>query len=186
VAAARDRLPGVDVRTGAAEDLPFEDDAFDAALAQLVVHFMRDPVAGLREMARVTRPGGIVAACVWDHAGRQGPVSAFWDVVREFDPGEAGEGLLAGTERGQLGELMRAAGLTEVRESSLAVTTRFDTFEDWWEPYTYGVGPAGAYLGRLGEDRRAALRALSEQRLPPAPFEVRAEAWCAVATVGTA
>ncbi|GAB3437849.1 class I SAM-dependent methyltransferase [Phycicoccus ginsengisoli] len=182
VAAARDRLPGVDVRIATAEDLPFEDDAFDLALAQLVVHFMRDPVAGLREMARVTRPGGFVAACVWDHAGRQGPVSAFWDVVREFDPGEQGEGLLAGTERGQLGELMRAAGLEEVRESSIAVTSRFDSFEDWWEGYTYGVGPAGAYLVGLDDDQQAALRALAEQRRPPAPFEVRAEAWCAVGT----
>ena len=73
VAAARERNPGVDVRLAAAEALPFDDDAFDAALAQLVVHFMKDPVAGLREMARVTRPGGVVAACVWDHAGGQGP-----------------------------------------------------------------------------------------------------------------
>ena len=68
VAAARTRLPGVDVRVATAESLPFDDDAFDAVLAQLVVHFMADPVAGLAEMARVARPGGTVAACVWDHA----------------------------------------------------------------------------------------------------------------------
>ena len=182
VEAARSRLPGVDVVAAAAEALPYDDDRFDATLAQLVVHFMRDPVAGLREMARVTRPGGVVAACVWDHAGRQGPVSAFWDVVREFDPGEQGEGLLAGTERGQLGELLREAGLADVRESSLAVTTRFDSFEDWWEPYTFGVGPAGAYVTALDDGRREALRALAQQRLPAAPFEVHAEAWCAVGT----
>lgn len=183
VEAARDRLPGVDVRTGGAEALPYEDDAFDAALAQLVVHFMRQPVAGLCEMARVTRPGGVVAACVWDHAGRQGPVSLFWDVVRGFDPGEEGEGLLAGTERGQLGELLREAGLREVRESSLAVTTRYESFEDWWEPYTFGVGPAGAYVTALDDERREALRSLARDRVPAAPFEVRAEAWCAVGTV---
>ncbi|MFC8503203.1 class I SAM-dependent methyltransferase [Pedococcus sp. NPDC057267] len=180
VEAARTRLPGVDVVAAAAEQLPYPDDGFDAALAQLVVHFMRDPVAGLREMARVTRPGGVVAACVWDHAGRQGPVSAFWDVVREFDPGEEGEGLLAGTERGQLGRLLREAGLADVRESSLAVTTRYESFEDWWEPYTFGVGPAGAYVAALDDERREALRALAQLRLPQAPFEVRAEAWCAV------
>ena len=72
-AAARERLPGVDVRQSAAEQLPFPDDAFDAAMAQLVVHFMADPVTGLREMGRVTRRGGVVAACVWDHAGDRGP-----------------------------------------------------------------------------------------------------------------
>ena len=70
--AARDRLPGVDIKQSAAEQLPFPDAGFDAALAQLVVHFMADPVTGLREMGRVTRPGGLVAACVWDHAAGAG------------------------------------------------------------------------------------------------------------------
>ena len=78
VAAARLRHPGVDVREAPAEALPFADDLFDAALAQLVVHFMADPVAGLREMARVTRLGGVVAACVWDFAGGRGPLGPFW------------------------------------------------------------------------------------------------------------
>ena len=78
VAAARQRHPGVDVRRASAEQLPFVDDSFDVAIAQLVVHFMADPVAGLAEMARVTRPDGVVAACVWDHASEQGPLSHFW------------------------------------------------------------------------------------------------------------
>ena len=81
VAAATERHPGVDVRQGSAEQLPFPDDAFDAALGQLVVHFMADPVAGLTEMARVTRRGGVVAACVWDHAGGGGPLSRFWEAA---------------------------------------------------------------------------------------------------------
>src|SRR5687768_3455077 len=75
VAAARERHPGVTVRRATAEELPFADQAFDAALAQLVVHFMADPVGGLREMVRVTRKHGVVAACVWDHAGGHGPLS---------------------------------------------------------------------------------------------------------------
>ena len=90
VAAAKERHPGVDVRRSAAEQLPFDDREFDAALAQLVVHFMADPVAGLREMARVTRERGVVAACVWDHGGGQGPLSTFWEAARELDPGGAG------------------------------------------------------------------------------------------------
>src|SRR5918999_1920901 len=96
VAAARERYPGVDVRRAAAEQLPFEDETFDASLAQLVVHFMSDPVAGLREMARVTRKGGVVAACVWDHAGGRGPLSVFWKAARELDPGVDDESQLAG------------------------------------------------------------------------------------------
>ena len=75
VAALRERLPDVEAAQASAEALPFGDDAFDAALAQLVVHFMADPVAGLREMARVTRTGGVVAACVWDHAGERSPLA---------------------------------------------------------------------------------------------------------------
>ena len=90
-AAVRERLPGVEVRQAAAEQLPFPDDTFGVTLAQLVVHFMTDPVQGLREMRRVTRPGGTVAACVWDHAGDRGPLAAFWSAVRELDPAAPGE-----------------------------------------------------------------------------------------------
>src|SRR6476620_9041024 len=85
VAAIAARYPGVRVERAAAEAVPFEDGEFDAALAQLVVHFMTDPVGGLREMARVTRPDGVVAACVWDHAGGQTPISVFWAAARELD-----------------------------------------------------------------------------------------------------
>jgi ubiquinone/menaquinone biosynthesis C-methylase UbiE len=100
VAAIQSRFPGVDVRLGAAEDLPFDDESFDSALAQLVVHFMKDPVVGLSEMARVTRPGGWVAACVWDHGGGAGPLSTFWASVQDVDPSAAGEADLPGSRGG--------------------------------------------------------------------------------------
>src|SRR5215472_10064718 len=83
------RLGAREVCVATAERLPFPDRAFDAALAQLVVHFMADPVAGLREMGRVTRRGGVVGACVWDHAGDRGPLTPFWRAVRELDPSAA-------------------------------------------------------------------------------------------------
>ena len=111
VAAAKARHPDVDVRQASAEQLPFEDDVFDAALAQLVVHFMADPVAGLREMARVTRPGGVVAACVWDHAGHRSPLAVFWRAARELDPGARDESELAGAREGHLVGLFAEAGL---------------------------------------------------------------------------
>lgn len=178
VEATRARLPDVDVRSGAAEQLPFPDASFDAALAQLVVHFMSDPVAGLREMARVTRPGGTVAACVWDHAGKSGPLSTFWQAVSETDPGAEDESGLAGAREGHLAELFEAAGLRDIESSKLTVRTKLASFEDWWEPYTFGVGPAGAYVARLDEHGREALRSRCEQRLPSGPFEVSAAAWC--------
>jgi SAM-dependent methyltransferase len=183
VAAARERHPGVNVRLAAAEQLPFGDRAFDAALAQLVVHFMADPVGGLREMARVTRKEGVVAACVWDHAGGQGPLSLFWDAARQLDAGVEDESQLAGSREGHLAQLFQAAGLHEIEESTLSVNVEHPSFEDWWEPFTLGVGPAGAYAAGLDAKRQARLRDLCREMLPAAPFVLSARAWAARALV---
>jgi len=184
VAAARDRLPGVDIRRSAAEQLPFGDGVFDAAMAQLVVHFMADPVAGLREMGRVTRPGGVVAACVWDHAGGRGPLTAFWRAVRELDPAADDESGLAGVREGQLAELFAQAGLDGTRASTLTVRVRHASFEEWWEPLTLGVGPAGSYVASLPDGRRAALREQCRRLLPAGPVEISATAWAAAGRTG--
>ena len=177
VAAARSRNPGVNVLQAPAEELPFPDGAFDAALAQLVVHFMAEPVAGLAEMARVTRADGVVAASVWDHAGGQGPLSLFWEVARELDPTVADESRLAGARAGHLAELFAAAGLHEIEEAILSASLEHSSFEEWWEPYTGGVGPAGAYVASLDASRQAELRDRCRALLPAAPFVVTARAW---------
>ncbi len=177
VEAVRDRLAGVSVERASAEHLPFPDQVFDAVLAQLVVHFMDDPVAGLKEMARVTRPGGRVAACVWDHAGGQGPLGLFWSAARTLEPGLEDEGDLPGTREGHLEELFRAAGLREVEATMLSVSVTHATFDAWWEPFTFGVGPAGSYTARLDPDRQAELRELCRAGLPDEPFVVTARAW---------
>jgi len=184
VAAARDRLPGTDIRRSAAEQLPFGDGVFDAAMAQLVVHFMADPVAGLREMGRVTRPGGVVAACVWDHAGGRGPLTAFWRAVRQLDPAAGDESGLAGVREGHLAELFAQAGLAETQVSTLTVRVRHVSFEEWWEPLTLGVGPAGSYVASLPDGRRAALREQCRRLLPAGPVEISATAWAAVGRTG--
>jgi SAM-dependent methyltransferase len=178
VAAIRSRFPEVDIHSGAAEELPFPDDTFDVTLAQLVVHFMSDPVAGLTEMARVTRPDGVVAACVWDHAGGGGPLTTFWRAVCDLDPAARDESGLAGSHEGDLAELCEAAGLRDIEPRSLTVTVGFRTFADWWEPYTLGVGPAGAYVSRLDDGQRSSVRNRCEELLPQAPFEIAASAWC--------
>ncbi len=177
VAAAHSRHPGVDVRLAAAEGLPYPDDAFDVALAQLVVHFMADPVAGIAEMARVTRPDGVVAACVWDLAGGRAPISPFWRAARELDGAAEDESGLPGARTGHLVELFEAAGLEGVEESVLTATLEYASFDEWWEPYTFGVGPAGAYVRRLGEEQLAALREHCRRLLPAAPFTLEASAW---------
>lgn len=181
VEAARERFPDVDVRCGVAEHLPYPDAGFDATLAQLVVHFMTDAAAGLAEMARVTRPGGVVAACVWDHAGGGGPLSLFWRAAREVDPGAYDESRLAGAREGHLAELCGAAGLTRVEPSVLTVRVRYAKFAEWWEPLTLGVGPAGAHLAGLDGTRRETVRVRCAELLPQGPFEVAASAWAVVA-----
>lgn len=179
VAAAQERHPGVDVRRASAEHLPFEDDAFDAGVAQLVVHFMADPVVGLREMGRVTRQQGVVAACVWDHEGSGGPLSLFWDAVRRLDPDVEGEAGLAGAREGHLAQLFHDAGLREIEESALTISVEHASFEEWWQPFTLGVGPAGAYVDGLDAAQRAQLRERCRSMLPSPPFVVNARAWAA-------
>jgi SAM-dependent methyltransferase len=179
VAAVQHRYPDVDVQLATAEVLPFPDGSFDAALAQLVVLFMSDPAAGVAEMARVTRPGGVVAACVWDHAGGHGPLSVFWKTARDLDPHVEDESTLAGTGDGQLMALLTAAGLHQIEEVPLSVGVEHPSFEEWWEPYTLGVGPAGAYVAGLSEEGRAVLREQCRLTLPQAPFVLTARAWAA-------
>ncbi|HEX5014796.1 MAG TPA: class I SAM-dependent methyltransferase [Candidatus Limnocylindrales bacterium] len=179
VAAARERLPGVDVRQAPAEELPFSAETFDAAVAQLVVHFMAHPVTGLREMARVTLPGGPVAACVWDFGGQRGPLGPFWEAAHAVEHAVVDESHLAGARRGHLSELLRAAGLRAVVEEELAVSRGYDSFEAWWEPFTRGVGPGGAYVASLAPEQVEVFRERCRAELPAGSFSLDAVAWAA-------
>jgi SAM-dependent methyltransferase len=179
VDAMRERFPSVMVERAPAERLPFADDGFDAALAQLVVHFMSDPVAGLREMARVTIAGGVVAACGWDLTGDRSPLTAFWSGVHAVMPGARDEAGAPGSGEGQLPQLFTAAGLGDVREALLPVAVAHDAFEDWWEPYTFGVGPAGAFVARLDPSARERVRDACREQLGDGPFKIAAQAWAA-------
>ena len=179
VAAAKERHPGVDVRLASAEQLPFADDAFDSSLAQLVVHFMADPVKGLEEMRRVTRPGGVVAACVWDHAGGTGPLSPFWEAAHSLDANVADESQLAGSREGHLAELFEQAGLADVEDTALSVTLELASFDDWWAPFTAGVGPAGAYVASLDPEQRARLRELCRDKFASSGLSQTVRAWAA-------
>jgi ubiquinone/menaquinone biosynthesis C-methylase UbiE len=183
-AACRERHPGADVREGAAEALPWEDGTFDAALACLVVAFMADADDGLREMARVTRPGGVVAACMWDLAeGGMTMLTTFWSAARELDPDTKGEHARVGTSRGDIAERLRRAGLKDVQEGELEARASYTGFDDFWEPFTFGVGPAGAHLASLPDEDQARMRELLRARMPDGPFELTARAWFARGTV---
>ena len=179
VEAARERHPGVTVLQGSAEELPFPDGAFDASLAQLVVHLMSDPVRGLAEMRRVTRDEGAVAASVWDLAGGRAPLSIFWRAAHDLDMDVTDESHMPGARAGHLAELFEAAGLRDIRDTTFTVTLEHPSFDDWWQPYTQGVGPAGAYVAGIDEERRLLLRERCRALLPDAPFMLTAHAWAA-------
>jgi SAM-dependent methyltransferase len=189
VIACRARLPGVEVAYAAAESLPFAACSFDAVLSQLVVNFLTDAEAGVREMARVTRPGGIVAACVWDYAGEMTLLRAFWDAAREIDP-EGAAALDEGTtmrwcSEPELAGLWQAAGLREVRTGRLLARAAYTGFDELWEPLPTGVAPSGAYAKSLDDGRRTALRAAYRRRLGAGDgaFELTARAWAVAGLV---
>jgi hypothetical protein len=120
-----------------------------------------------------------VAACVWDHAGRQGPLGVFWTAACELDADAADESQLPGAREGHLAELLRAAGARDIHETSLSVDVEHTSFKAWWDPFLLGVGPAGKYVRNLDATEQARLRDLCRERLPRAPFVVSARAWAA-------
>ena len=169
VAACRARVPDADVREGSAESLPFDDGAFDVVLAQLVVNFMRDADAGVREMRRVARAGASVAACVWDYAGGMTMLRAFWDGALDVDPDAPDERTMPYCSEAGLADLWRGGGL----EAS------YEDYEDYWVPFLTGPGPSGAYCASLDAERLAELRDAVFRRLgaPAGQFTLTARAW---------
>ena len=190
VEAAQARVPGARVVVGSAESLPFGDDEFDAALSQLVVNFLADPELGVREMSRVTRPGGAVAGCVWDYGGGMTMLRTFWEAAAALHPERATPQMESHTMRfatpEELAALWRTAGLDEVDVLPIDVEAAYHDFEDLWSPFPSGVGPAGAYAASLDDGARDRLRQEFARRLgppPDSPFTLSARAWCAVGRV---
>lgn len=191
VRACSERVPGADVRVASAEALPFTDNSFDATLSQLVVNFLRDARAGLQEMRRVTRPGGAIAGSVWDYAGEMTMLRAFWDSAASVEP-ESAEPLDEGRRMAYcrpdaLAQLWMETGLLDVAVEPIVVSAAYEDFEDLWIPFTFSVGPAGAYCASLSDAARAALKASYYRRLgsPEGAFELSARAWMARGMVRT-
>jgi SAM-dependent methyltransferase len=186
LAAARQRLPeGTVLHRAGADALPLAGAAVDVAVASLVLNFVPDSAAALSEMARVTAPGGTVAAAVWDYAGRMDLVRHYWDAASEL-------GLLAGAQTqgerfpicqpGALAQAFGAAGLEQVHGGALELEMRFADFDDYWQPFLGGQGPAPAHAVALEPAARERLRERLQQRLAPspgAPIVLLARAWVA-------
>ncbi len=173
------RYPGVDIRAGRAEAIPFDDATFDVALAQLVFHFVTDPEQAAAELRRVLRPGGIAAACVWDFAGGMKMLRAFWDAALAVDPSAPDEArTMRFGHKGEIAELLAAAGFHDIVEGTLDVTSTYEAFDELWSGFLAGIGPAGSFCLSLSEDQRSALRAELFARLgsPAGPFSLPATA----------
>jgi SAM-dependent methyltransferase len=180
VAECRRRNPGVHVQVGAAEALPYPDASFDAALAQLVLHFVTDAAAAAAELRRVVVPGGIAGGCVWDFTGGMRVLRAFWDAALTVSPEAPDEAThLRFGEQGEIARELEAAGFRDVAAGALEVTADYDDFEDLWAGFASGVGPSGSFCMGLPEDRRAALKADLFARLgsPEGAFSLPARAW---------
>jgi ubiquinone/menaquinone biosynthesis C-methylase UbiE len=185
VKACRKRVPEAEVRVGSAEELPYGDAEFDATLSQLVINFLGDAPGAVREMARVTRPGGVVAGCVWDYAEGMTMLRCFWNAAARLDPQAAPldeGGRMRYCQPEELRELWEEAGLTDVELGPLAVSADYSDFDDFWEPFPVGVGPSGAYCASLAPADQEALRRGCHRELgsPQGRFRLDARAWFAV------
>ncbi len=177
--ACAERVPTADIRQASASDLPWPDNTFDAVLAQLVLNFLPDPDIGVREMARVARPGATMAACTWDYRSRMQMLHTFWAAALTLDPDAPGEQTTMRfcTQR-ELVDTWETSGLRGVRSADLEVTTTYEDFEDYWLPFTLGVGPGGAYATSLDADalRRLKDACFAQLGSPAGSFELSAVA----------
>jgi len=185
VALAQAQHPGDRVRfeVGDAQQLRFEDAAFDRTLSLLVVNFIPDPLKAVAEMRRVTRGGGSVAAAVWDYGDGMQMLRAFWDEAVALNPASAAkdERHMPLCRSGELGAFWRKHGFEQVVEEGLTIQTRFAGFDDYWNPFLDKQGPAGAYVAALPLGERNQLRERLRRRLlgdgPDRPIVLSARAW---------
>lgn len=189
---AQARTPDDRVRfiVGDAQALELPSANFDKTLSLLVMNFIPDSTKALREMTRVTRPGGVVAAAVWDYGEGMQMLRVFWDEAVALDSTIAArnESNMPLSRRGELAALWRAQGLQRVEEQPLVIELSFSSFDDYWRPFLGAQGPAGAYAASLPEPRRAALADRLRGRLlgtrPDGPFTLQARAWAVKGIVG--
>jgi len=183
-ATSRNRFPGrAAFQVGDAQQLQFADTTFDAGVSLLVFNFIPDPKKALLELRRVTKPGGRLAAAVWDYGGGMTMLRTFWDAAVTVDPAaeKLDEKRMPLCRAGELSALWRQGGLENVREQPIDIDTRFGSFTDYWDSFLLGQGPAGAYAASLNPGKLDALRSETKRRLSVttenAPLVLSARVW---------
>jgi SAM-dependent methyltransferase len=182
-------VPRVSFQVGDAQALELPDASFDRTMSLLVLNFVPDRARAMREMIRVTKPGGIVSAAVWDYGEGMQMLRVFWDEATALDPAIAprDEKNMPLCKRGELKLLFQEAKLEAVAEAALVAKTEFASFDDFWEPFRLGQGPAGAYVAALSSAQQGRLRERLRKRLlgdgPDRKLAMQARAWAAKGTV---
>ncbi len=183
--------PRVKFQFGDAQKMDFPDASFDRCVSLLVVNFIPDSRKAMAEMRRVTRPGGWIAACVWDYDEGMEMLRKFWDAARALDPAVArvDERGMPFCRTGQLAAFWREAGLEDVEETALVIELPFRSFDDYWSPFLDSQGPAGVYVARLAPEKREGLKLRLRNTIlggkPDGPFTLRARAWAVRGRVPT-
>jgi SAM-dependent methyltransferase len=179
----------VSFQLGDAQELHFPDESFRTSLSLLVFNFIPDSRKALREVRRVTKPGGRISAAVWDYGAGMRMLRVFWDAAVAIDAraGKLDERHMPLCRAGELSQLWRQGGLENVHEEPLDITMRFRSFADYWDPFQLGQGPAGTYVRSLGRDELQALRGEVKRRLSlsaeDVPFALPARVWAVRGTV---
>jgi SAM-dependent methyltransferase len=186
----RHRAGRIRFAVGDARHLPFAGDTFDRTLSLLILNFVPDPAQAVTEMSRVTRPGGTVAAAVWDYGGAMEMLRVFWEEAVDLDAGAADrdERQMPLCRRGELAALWRAHALQDVIEQPLIIPMEFVSFDDYWLPFEGRQGPAGTYVATLDQNARERLRLRLRRRLvadgADRPFVLSARAWAVRGRLG--
>jgi SAM-dependent methyltransferase len=186
---ARSRVKDAEFLVGSADDLEFTSDSIDYAVSGLVLNFVPDPYAAIKEMVRVVCPGGSVALYVWDYAGHMQIMRYFFDTAITFDArsAEFDDGIKAPICRPlALKEAFGSAGLTDVSVNALDITTPFENFDDYWAPFLGGVGSAPKYCVSLEDSVRDKIKEAIKEKLPAGPdgeILLAARAWAIRGTV---
>jgi SAM-dependent methyltransferase len=173
----------VSFEVGDARKLRFEDGTFNKTLSLLVLNFIPDAPGALREMVRATRPGGLVAAAVWDYPEGMEMLRVFWDEAVAMDPATdvRDERHMPLCRKGELAALWREEGLLEVEEVPLIIPMEFSSFDDYWAPFLDGQGPAGSYVASLRRDQQTELAQRLRRRLlaqgPDGGISLKGRAW---------
>ena len=186
-----ERVQAISFTVGDAQALQWPDASFDKTLSMLVMNFIPDPAKALREMIRVTRPGGIVSASVWDYGEGMEMLRVFWDEAVALDStiAQRDERNMPLCKRGDLAALWRANGLQQIEEQAIVIDLAFDSFDDYWSPFLGGQGPAGSYAASLSEAARAGLASRLRRRLlgerQEGAVTLKARAWAVKGVVNS-